>query len=77
MTNRRHWSSWGANFSENICVQKVHENPPTNYKIDLWKSALNQFWNCFKIFVFQVHSEIMTGYAVNVKIPETNFNYTN
>ena len=59
-------------------IKKIrsNESPPTNYKIGLWKSALNQFWNCFKIFVFQVHSEIMTGYAVNVKIPETNFNYT-
>ena len=40
-----------------ITTIRFNESPPTNYKIDLWKSALYLFWNCFEIFVFQVHSQ--------------------
>ena len=56
---------------------RFNESPPTNYKSAFGNQHCISSGTVLKFLFFKFIHKIMTGYAVNVKIPETNFNYTN
>ena len=52
-------------------------HPPPTIKSTFGNQYCISSGTVLKFLFFKFIHKIMTGYAVNVKIPETNFNYTN